>query len=174
MKAVKAAGASGVLLHHSSSFHDVQAPNARPYEASRIQMYINTVGWLQWLSVHGWNCIQYLQLCWYFACNVCHLWTRILTVLYLFWGTGLVVPDLPLEETGKLHKFTVVNDLELVCLLSNPFLASTPQLISCFQCAISLPLSLPCPASVKQEDMCNVRREPSTGKSIKTSLIMHV
>jgi tryptophan synthase alpha subunit len=89
-------------------------------------------------------------------------------------ASGLVVPDLPLEETGKLHKFTVVNDLELVCLLSNPFLASTPQLISCFQCAISLPLSLPCPASVKQEDMCNVRREPSTGKSIKTSLIMHV
>jgi tryptophan synthase alpha subunit len=44
MKAVKAAGASGVLLHHSSSFHDVQAPNARPYEASRIQMYMNTVG----------------------------------------------------------------------------------------------------------------------------------
>ncbi len=83
-----------------------------------------------------------------------------------------MVPDLPLEETGKLHKFTVVNDLELVCLLSNPFLASTPQLISCIQCAISLPL--PCPASVKQEDMCNVQREPSTGKSIKTSLIMHV
>jgi tryptophan synthase alpha chain len=38
-------------------------------------------------------------------------------------ASGLVVPDLPLEETGKLHKFTVVNDLELI-LLTTP---TTPQ-----------------------------------------------
>lgn len=28
-----------------------------------------------------------------------------------------MVPDLPLEETDKLHKFTFANDLELVSLL---------------------------------------------------------
>lgn len=38
-------------------------------------------------------------------------------------ASGLVVPDLPLEETGKLHKFTAVNDLELI-LLTTP---TTPQ-----------------------------------------------
>lgn len=38
-------------------------------------------------------------------------------------ASGLVVPDLPLEETDKLREFTFANDLELI-LLTTP---TTPQ-----------------------------------------------
>ncbi len=49
---------------------------------------------------------------------------------FLFWSctsTGLLVPDLPLEETDNLHEFTVANDLELVSRLQSNF----PSLYLC-------------------------------------------
>jgi hypothetical protein len=119
MKAVKAAGASGMFLPSSNSFllFRVQTQHLHfwciwEFKSKLTQEYDH--------DDHGGSMsetfFQYLQFCWMCACNLCHFMDWNVHGVSIWW-TGLVVPDLPLEETDKLCEFTFANDLELVSLL---------------------------------------------------------
>lgn len=137
MKAVKAAGASGMFLPSSNSFllFRVQTQHLHfwciwEFKSKLIQEYDH--------DDHGGSMsetfFQYLQFCWMCACNLCH---------FMDWNVHGV--SILMDRTGG-SRFATWRDRQAlwihICkwpwigepaMSTNPFFASTPQLISFFR-----------------------------------------